>query len=155
MGTGDLVFSGFFELKGHLYFAGLSPATGLELYRLNKNTTTPSLVADLNPGPSHSDPKELFLFAGSLYFRATSEPAGTELYRFDGRSPPKLIDLLPGEDSSSPSGFTEFNGSLYFSASTDGFTRDLFRLAPGSTNPVPIDVGADVVSAQPSDFFVL
>src|SRR5829696_4607107 len=102
-----------------LYFSATTEETGRELYRIKAGSSTPTLIADINPGPGNSDPADFTEFGGDLYFRASAAETGRELYRLDGESGTlSLIDINPGVQDSIPREFTAFGGDLYFRAST-------------------------------------
>ena len=88
----------FTEFGGDLYFRASTAETGKELYRIEAGSTTPTLVADINPGPGWSAPYEFTEFGGDLYFRATTDKTGWELYRLDGESGTLALvaDINPG-----------------------------------------------------------
>jgi ELWxxDGT repeat protein len=44
-----------------LYFQATTEATGREPYRIEAGSSTPMLVADINPGPSWSEPSGFFV----------------------------------------------------------------------------------------------
>jgi ELWxxDGT repeat protein len=110
--------NGFTKFNGQLYFQATTAATGAELYRLGRDGT-PTLVADIVPGPDGSGPGGFTKVNNKLYFTATTAENGFELYELSpGHKTPRLIDINPGAESSFAGGFTEFNGRLYFTAST-------------------------------------
>ena len=77
--------------------APLQRRTGRELYRIDGESGTLTLIADINPGPESSDPADFTEFRGDLYFRATAAGTGRELYRLDGETGTlALIDINPG-----------------------------------------------------------
>jgi ELWxxDGT repeat protein len=90
-----------------LYFSVTTEETGRELYRIEAGSTTPTLVADINPGAESSDPMDFTEFGGNLYFRASTAEPGEELYRIEaGSSTPTLVaDINPGPGWSQPSEF--------------------------------------------------
>ncbi|MBK8975462.1 MAG: hypothetical protein IPM29_06020 [Planctomycetes bacterium] len=71
---------------------------------------SPSLVADLEPGPNDSNPHAFQRVGDRALFFATTVALGTELYATDGtpRGTEPLLDLDPGRTTSPPS----WNGGL-------------------------------------------
>lgn len=103
---------------GILYFAASTSATGTELWKTDGTEAGTILVADLQPGPEDSQPRELTRVGDSVYFSArTGNSTVRTLWKTDGTSlgttavAPQLLD---------PTGFLEFDGSLLFSAKLPG-----------------------------------
>ncbi|MCI0360315.1 MAG: hypothetical protein L0211_17710, partial [Planctomycetaceae bacterium] len=125
-------------------------SVGRELYQLDTNGNV-TLVFDINPGSASSSPVMLTEFSGKLYFTAFTSATGREAYVMNNGGNVSLIaDLNTGPASSDPSALFEFAGNLYFSAEVGG-SRLLFREAPsGTSDPVPVNLGAGVT--DPRDF---
>lgn len=117
----------FVEHRGELYFAGLDPDAGIELFKV-KNDGTVVRAADINPS-GDSWPFELTSWNGELYFNAFRPNVGFELFKLDRTGKAMLVaDINPGpgpegngypKGSSEPGylgGFVPFNGELYFKA---------------------------------------
>lgn len=84
------------------------------------------MVADINPGPSHSDPYGFTLYDSLLYFQAKDDINGRELWKYDGITPPSLvIDIRPGQLNSYPQRFKVFNNNMYFSACDNSHGQEL------------------------------
>lgn len=129
---------------GTLYFAASTTATGTELWKTDGTEAGTSLVVDLQPGPTGSEPRPLVRLGNSLFFTARAgSSAALTLWKTDGTSlgttpvAPQLVVADPPE-------FLEFNGELLFSAwapkatspqlwRTDGTTAGTTLL--DSTNP--------------------
>jgi ELWxxDGT repeat protein len=72
--------NGLMAFNNALYLSiPLDAAKGRELYKYDG--TSLSLVADINPGSTDSDPKSLTIFNGNLYFTAANSSTGRELYK--------------------------------------------------------------------------
>lgn len=132
--------------------AGFAPITGRELY-----VTTPignlRLVADIEPGPNDSNPRDGLRHRNGLYFSATRVLEGRELWFSDGTPAGTRViaDLQPGLGGSNPRDLvalddtrvlftaeTVFSGrELWVTDGTGGGTRQLADFAPGmaSSNP--------------------
>ncbi|OQR81135.1 hypothetical protein ACHHYP_16742 [Achlya hypogyna] len=87
-----------------LYFSADDGVHGRELWSFSGGSA--SLVKDLFPGVTGSDPQYLTAFQSKLYFQATGSVAtGAELYVSDGTAAGTtlLVDILVGVQSSRPS----------------------------------------------------
>lgn len=117
----------FTVYKNELYFTGFTPATGVELYKINANETITN-VLDINPGSAnHSYPKDLFIFDGKLFFSADDGTNGYELWYTQNTGATskstsaittalfKNINTIATE-SSNPTNFIAFDGKMYFTA---------------------------------------
>ena len=136
-------------LNGALYLIGFTPDTGFELFRATANEV--SLVRDIIPGATNSNPRGLQTFGDSLYFAAATSEFGSELWSSDGTEAgtQRILDLNPGDGSSNPSELTEVGGELFFVANdgTSGYevwllgtavnTRELTHFLPLSVAPNP------------------
>ncbi|HRV61298.1 MAG TPA: hypothetical protein P5138_11755, partial [Solirubrobacterales bacterium] len=105
-------------------------------------------AADVNPGPSSSDPDDMASFGGNLYFAGRMPGKGHELVRLHNGKPQLVADLNPGKDSSSPRDFIRFKGMLYFSASTEASGRELWRTG-GNTTEIVADLRPGSESSDP------
>ncbi len=98
-----------FRLLAFIFIGCLSP------YAIADDAT---LVKDINPGSSGSNPYSSIYFAGSLFFSANDGVNGSELWRSNGTLEDTLIfkDLNPGVDSGYPDEMIIMNNVLYFGA---------------------------------------
>jgi len=117
----------FVKHRGELYYMGLDPDAGAELFKVRADGTV-VLAADINPD-GDSSPYELTSWHGELYFNAYRPDVGFELFKLDRTGKVVLVaDINPGpgsesgdypKGSSEPGylgGFTPYNGELYFKA---------------------------------------
>jgi ELWxxDGT repeat protein len=86
----------FAEYRGELYFRGIDPVHGMELWKYDGKA--PSLVQDLKPGPEHSEPEFMTVFQDALYFFAWHQDAGCEFWRYDGTEAELVADIDPRHD---------------------------------------------------------
>lgn len=128
-----------------------SQATGRELWSTDGTPGVTSLVADINPGVSASNPSHFAVVNGTLIFNARDQ-RGDELWMSDGTSAGTslLADINPGAPSSNPRERIVYRGRMLFRASesvygeelwvTDGTpagTRLLRDLVPGAGHSSP------------------
>lgn len=106
----------------------------IELYVFDPETSTMSLVRDIEPGRDGSFPTELTDVAGTLYFTAETKLAGRELWLSDGTEAGTrmVADLNAGATSSEPANLVVHNGGLYFTA-TDDAGPAVWHVASGAT----------------------
>jgi ELWxxDGT repeat protein len=113
-----------------VFFAADDGVHGDELWKSDGTASGTSLVADINPGPAGSDPRQLIDFNGSLYFSANDGVHGREPWRSDGTSTgTRLVqDVVPGVAGD---GFQEALGvgdTLFFiAADYDRDSQQLWR----------------------------
>jgi ELWxxDGT repeat protein len=106
-------------------------------FTLNLTLTTPSSttnaerVADINPGPTSSNPSWLSPFGSQLYFQANGNSnTGQELWRYDRGSnvATMVADIYPGPTGSLPTSLRPYQNMLYFGANgNDGAGNELWR----------------------------
>lgn len=92
---------------GRIYFVGSTPATGPELYAFDETTQQASLVDEVVPGPTGSDPRDLVVLGGAVYFHAKSAQ-GRELWKAENGTLTLVRDINPG----SANGLLEFGQPL-------------------------------------------
>jgi ELWxxDGT repeat protein len=83
----------FGEYRGALYFNGVDPARGIELWKYDGELVT--LVSDIHPGPENSSPRFMTVFEDALYFFADDGKHGRELWRCDETSTELVADIDP------------------------------------------------------------
>ncbi len=116
------------------YFAADDGTRGNELWKgltSRVGTTSINRVADLNPGPSGSNPSEM-VFAKdttrgntTLYFSAFAPATGVELWKIGPAGQPLLVADLDGAvTSSNPRLLTTLNDDLYFVADSGLWRSD-------------------------------
>ncbi|SEG01169.1 Por secretion system C-terminal sorting domain-containing protein [Halpernia humi] len=109
-----------------------------------------TLVKDINPGTSNSNPGLTIEYNGSLYFKASDGTNGTELWKSDGTTSGTVMvsDYRSGSASFNPQQFVVFDNKLFFQGNDgtngaevytyDGTTISLFAdLKTGSGSSVP------------------
>lgn len=126
---------GLVAIGDNLLLQGGDLDRGCELWRSDGTGPGTSAVADIYPGPSHSNPACLTRAPnGLVYFRAAdgvSAASGeTELWRTDGTAQgTRLVaDLKPGPLGSSPGCAVAAGRYLYFSADDGNAGRELWAV---------------------------
>jgi ELWxxDGT repeat protein len=141
------------NVNGTLFFDAKSVANGFELYRSDGTPGGTMLVADLNPGPGGSYPKDLTNVNGSLFFQATDGSHGYELWESNGTAAgtTMLSDINSGPAGSYPHWLTNVNGTLFFDATdgTNGFQLWESNGAVAGTTMVA-DISPPGTSSDPS-----
>lgn len=136
-GTG---FSPAVSIGNTLFYAGITPDGGIELWKNVNGSTTPELVKDIFPGSYYSyytnsfvafssNPRSFTEMGGILYFVADDATYGTELWRSDGTDAGTYVvkDVFPGVDSSNVGQLYAYQGSLYFSAYDPAHSAELWK----------------------------
>lgn len=129
---------------------------GRELWSVNSDGD-PWMVADINPGPSGSNPRRFFVRAdGSMFFAATTEATGEELWHCATDQPQASVrlvrDILPGPMGSEPEVLCDWHSIALLYATTLTHGRELWAtnsreaqtaivadLAPGTNWSQPMD----------------
>jgi ELWxxDGT repeat protein len=116
--------------NNRLFFQANDVSTGNELFSTDGTSAGTSLVKDIMPGSSSSNPAYLTVFNNTLYFTANGgSGSGIEIWSTDGTAAGTSLfkDINIGSGDSSASSFIVFNNKLYFFA--DGGTtvgRELY-----------------------------
>jgi ELWxxDGT repeat protein len=130
-------------LNNKIYFSGIEPLHGSELWITDGTDAGTSLVSDIVPGGGSSSPDNFVLFKNDLYFTAKTATAGRELYKISGAN--GTVTLFKDINAGAGSGFDSTNTSyfiannlLYFTATngingmelwvTDGTAGNTFML---------------------------
>ena len=122
--------------QGDLYFMGADAEHGEELWKFDGEQAT--LVADINPGESGSDPQWLTSFDDKLYFTASDPEHGTELWAYDKNGARLVRDINPGQPGSTPYYLTTYEDFLFFHAEHPDYGRELWF----------VETGTETLSAQ-------
>lgn len=117
------------NVAGTLYFSGINPEYGQELWKSDGTDLGTELVADLLPGPGGSYPSNLVDVNGTLFFTANDGVQGRELWMSDG-SPAgtrRVKDIRSGPSSSNVTWVTNAGGTLFFTANDGRRGQELWR----------------------------
>jgi ELWxxDGT repeat protein len=129
------------NVNGVLFFQANDGTHGAELWKSNGTEVGTTMVRDINPGLSGSDPNGLVNLSGALYFSANDGVNGYELWRSRGTADttkmPKNEEIRPGTGSSTPQDLAVAGNSLYFSADNGTNGREPWYIGP---NAAPTDM---------------
>ncbi len=140
------------EYAGRLYFRANNLTNGNNVELWAYDGAVARLAAELNPGPTGSDPADLRVWNGRLYFCATTG-SGSKLWQYDATNG---ATLAPGSASlaSLPQALFAWGGRLYFRASRfgapDNIGIELWRY--DGTNQTPVDLFPGTGSSYPQHF---
>lgn len=106
-----------------VFFDADDGTNGNELWRTNGTPAGTSMLKNIYPGGSSSDPQRLQAIGTSVYFVATDGVHGKEVWRSSGTGAGTFMlgDINPGSATSNPSFLSKVGNRLFFWA-TDGFT---------------------------------
>jgi len=113
--------------------------------------TTPSLTADIRPGPLGSRPRELVDAAGGLFFTADDGTHGRELWMSLGRGATFLVkDIRPGVATSNPRRLVTAGDRLFFTAEDGVHGRELWVSDGSATGTVMVkDIWPGSIGSAP------
>lgn len=124
-GAGERVVEGLTALGSTLYFAGTTPGTGTEVWRVPPGGT-PELVGDLNPGAGSGCDHSLVATSDRVFWRGTDGVHGTELATVAHASgAPVLLEPQPGRDID-PIALTPVGDRLFYVAGTTDAGEELW-----------------------------
>ncbi len=126
--------------NGKLYFAGNDGVHGMELMSYD-GISAPTLVADIDPGISYSNPFWMRGIGNRLYFSAYTDATGHELWIYDGINPPVVKDINSGPDDSYPDHFIEYKNKVYFVAKNAAAGSKLFVYDPATGSVTAANTG--------------
>lgn len=140
------------EYDGKLFFRAnnLPHGNNVELWAFDGIVA--SLVAEINPTTSGSDPVDLTVCNNILYFGASNGSGASKLWQYD---PVNGAALAAGSSSraQNPGGLFAYGGDLYFRASRFSSTNigtELWKF--DGTNQTPIDMYPGTGSSYPQHF---
>jgi uncharacterized repeat protein (TIGR01451 family) len=128
----------FAVLGSRLFFAATEGTSGYELWASDGTAAGTTRVADVDPGPDGSTPRDFARLGTKLYFRARTAASGDELWTTDGTEAgtAPVADILPGPNSSTPYELTPFGSAIYFHADDGSHGRELWKTDGTATSMV-------------------
>jgi ELWxxDGT repeat protein len=141
--TGNIAPSGFNEpermmdvFQNKLYFRGGPPSAPAELCVFD-SINPPSLVSDIFPGSTPSDPQAITATPTKLYFNACPDyNTSSELFSFRGSGPLMLHDVWPGKYAAiPPPQYVLFNGRCYFNGHDGIHGNELMSVDTATDSP--------------------
>ena len=134
-------YSTFIKYKDHIYFQGENQEFGRELWRTDGTEEGTELFLDLYLNDKWSSPSDFQVIEDYLYFLARTEE-GKKLFRTNGtvEGTSQVMDATVG------STYLHADGNIFYDNYTDSTGNQLWRLAPGKTEPV-------LVKGTPEGFY--
>jgi len=148
-------------LNGQVLFSVQSPEYGEELWRSDGTEEGTVLVADLDPGASHSYPRYLTVVGDYLFFQANDDSDPSELWRTDGTTAGTvLVGEFPHEGKGGDPyirALTPMGGQLYFqTGETMSTAMKLWKTDGTAAGTVMLYDGPfDEPSEDPSRFYYI
>ncbi len=125
--AGDSDPDGFARAGSVTFFAATHATSGRELWTTQDTAATTALRADLNPGRTSSNPREIVPLGSLVVLSADGGPGvGRELYSCGVAGAPTLIEIRPGPLGSDPQGLLVFDSRIWFSADDGVSGRELW-----------------------------
>ena len=92
-------------------------------------SSTPAMVADINPGGTTSTASDLGAVGSTTNFTADDGRHGQELWKSDGTAAGTgmIKDIDPGDVSSNPRALINVNGTLFFTANDGVHGKELWK----------------------------
>jgi ELWxxDGT repeat protein len=141
----------FTDVNGELFFTADDGSHGDELWKSDGTAAGTTLVADINPGPTGSNPADLTNVNGTLFFSADDGVHGRELWESDGTAAGTiLLTDLNGSSGSNPNDLTVYNGKLFFAATSSDLGRELWQYDLTSGQLSVIDINPGPGSSSPA-----
>jgi ELWxxDGT repeat protein len=142
-------------LGSKIYFSGYNTTSRQELWEIDTETQTVSMLPEIYVGQGSSSPNNFLQFGNKLYFRAKI-PGAAELFSVDEDGNVEQISNINSNDDANPSSLVIFQNELYFAALSEDKGRELFRLDQSINEPVlEEDILPGSVGANPYEMTVI
>ena len=139
----DIVTKRQVVIGSTMYFEANDGTNGRELWAYDFDNSSSWMVADINPGSSHSGPDEFTVIGTRLYFSASDGINGEELWAYETTNTTiwLILDINP-DGYSDPQSLTVLNSSIYFIAlsESNGYCLWEHDTTNGSTWKISSDV---------------
>jgi len=148
-----------FYYNGVYIFPGFAAASNDELWKSDGTTAGTSLVKDINPGATGSNPTDFIEFNNQLFFSADNGTTGDELWKTDGTTAGTILvkDIFLGSGNGLVNFYTcwQHNGFLFFVASSAASTdNELWKTDGTSAGTSKVkDINPGSLGSYPSSFY--
>ena len=113
---------------GKVFFQGMDPAHGVELWSSDGSTAGTNMVFDLNVSPGSSDPTNFGTDGTKVYFDAADGATGIQPWVSDGTAAgTHLIAPIDINGAAISLNYVSIPGKTFFEASANGFTNYLYE----------------------------
>ncbi|MDG1549102.1 MAG: hypothetical protein P8Q94_03520, partial [Candidatus Poseidoniaceae archaeon] len=136
--------------NGIMYFQASTNSTGGELWKTDGTASGTSMVKDILPGTTSSNPSTFFVFNNEVHFSSRYTSSNLEIWKTDGTSSGTVIATTSGCYVSNCNfhSVTEYNGSFYGGGHWNNNGREvlmynssglslLVDLSPGTRYSIP------------------
>lgn len=133
----------FVVINDVMYFTATTPTLGRELWRTDGTSAGTSLVRDISPGSSYSQPAFLTNVGGTLYFTADDGVHGRELWKSSGTAATTVLvkDIQPGAGSGmiTEEQIVKAGSHIYFPANDGVHGQELWSTDGTSAGTVMVE----------------
>lgn len=141
-GTGGVIPPGpnnrdYIAFGDEMIFGADDGTNGYELWKYDG--TSASMISDIYPGASGSNPTKFIEYNGALYFAANDGSMGSELWKYDGNTISLVMDINPGAGNGAPNTFYIYDGELIFRANNGVNGEELWKF-DGTTASLIADI---------------
>ena len=141
------------------YFAGSDSTHGTELWKTDGTTASTTLLNDINPGSTGSNPANMTVVGNTLYFTAYDGTAGNQIWKTDGAAAGtvRVTNIqVPSENGLNVNYMTAFGNQLLFEGNglyvTNGTSSGTIELAttvlPGGSSDAGVSINYLAVSGS-------
>lgn len=144
-------------MDGLIYMSASWDNLGSELYVSDGTGEETTLIRDIYPGLTGSEPRHLTIFDNEIYFVGRASSSGQELWKSDGTADGTVLvkDIVPGNGSPSIFQLGVLGEYLYFNADTDASGSELWRTdGTAEGTELFVDINPGPGNSYPNDFVV-
>lgn len=144
--SGSPNIDGMIGMGKKVYFSAHTPTTGQELFVYDDSTGTGQLLADMDPGPNSTYPRDYFIFNNKLYF-ATYD---SKVRCYDPAT--GLFTVAASFDAGVPVSFVTVGNKVYFAAQTVAYGMELYVMDTAHNVTRLTDIRAGYANSIYADF---